>query len=699
MTLGLRVGTTIVTPMGCGEVLGRRRHRNRNFIDVLIGNDSYSWTISELLEQTRPREAPSTTLPAGDYWVEWLTPAQRDRLYQNHADVLAVIVPTKYDPAAKPDKNGDPNRYADHVTEAERLRRMVEDSAGRRPGQGKIWKRSTLYTNIGNYRKPVEDGGGLRALLHGNTDPDIDVVLRTDKNVVAVVREYHNEARRAPKRQAQVHYVNVCDALRTKGLAEPLSLLVPSEMSDRDAHKVLPRDRFDRIWRVLEKGAPRERSGKTAQSHGRRPGDTRTKHDPFEFGDILEIDATPCNFMVRGPDGKPFKPHAVFAVDVATRYVWLRLIPDRPTALDYRLLFFDIVCGHDWEPDDPDVETLPVVPYRAYINDDEPPRVPPVIPGVVVADHGKENENHQILGLFAQLGIEVHWARTREPTDKPRIESLISKYASAEQLVAGYKGNSVANSAETADYTGLVSFEAAAHIFRGWAAWYADQPHNGLRHGHFRNQLLTPHQAVEISLTRVPHWLADNPNLVFTFLPYFMETPEAGGVSIDGDRYAPHKSYRKIWEASFKSGRGRRKLAFHYDPYDLRRIFFNFAGTAEWIPLYHSGGDDQALPPFDEIRKEVLESFLGVRRPTKRERVSALERLKALIIKPIERADAGRPSQLPRYVTSLPRTAGEKQVADDWLKHATGIDTDALRSFNINDLPDAPDPATEEDLY
>lgn len=698
MTLGLRRGTTILTPSGCGEVLGRSRHRNRSYVDVLIGNDSYRWTYHELLQQIRPLEDPVDQLPAGDSWVDWLTPRQRERLRQDHADVLAVIVPTKHDPGANPGERGDPNRYSDATTEAERIARMVADSAGRPPRGGTRWTRSTLYRKIAKYRDPK--GGGLRALLHGNADPDIDVVLDTDPLIVAVVRDYHTGTRGGPKRQSQVHYANVCHELRGKGLADPLSPLMSAEVSDRDAQKVLPLDRFQRIWRVLEKGAPTGQSAKTLASQRRRPGDTRTKHDPFEFGDILEIDATPCNYMVRGSDGKPFKPHALFAVDVATRYVWLRLIPDRPTALDYRLLFFDIVCGHESEYTDPETDTIPLVPYRAYINDDEPPRVPPIIPGAVTADHGKENENHQILGLFAQLGIDVHWARTREPTDKPRIESLISKYASAEQLLSSYKGNSVANSAETGSSTGLLSFEAAAFIFRGWSSWYADQPHNGLRHGHFRQQLLTPHQAVEISLARVPHWLADDPNLVFTLLPYVMETPEAGGISLKGDRYAPHDRYAKIWEASFKNGRGRRKLAFHYDPFDLRRIFFNVAGTTEWIPLYHSGADDEAVVGFDDIRMEILESFSGARRPTKRERAGAIERLKTLLVRPVENADAIRPPALPRYAATLPKDADERDATNEWLQHATGIDLDALDEFNINDLAAGPDSdSSGGDLY
>lgn len=686
MTVGLRRHSTIVTPMGCGEVLGRSRYKNRSYIDVLIGNDSYRWTIGELLEQIKPREDPADQLPAGDAWTYWLKPDQRDRLFRDHADILAVIVPTKHDPAAKPNKDGDPNRYSDAIDEAERVRRMLVDSAGRRRGEGKVWTRSTLYKKIGDYRDAKT--GGLRALLHGNTKVDLDVVLETAPQLIAVIRDYHNSARGGPIRDRQVHYTNVLHELRAKGLAEPLSPVITAEKSDRDAQKVLPYDRFQRIWRVLEHGAPTGQSGKTRQSQRRRPGDTRTKHDPFEFGDILEIDATPCNFLVRGADGKYFKPHALFAVDVATRYVWMRLVPDRPTALDYRLLFFDIVCGYEWETGDPDAETIPLVPYRAFINDDEPPRVPPIIPGAVTADHGKENENHQILGLLAQLGIDVHWARTREPADKPRIESLISKYAAAEQLLTTYKGNSVANSAENAITTGLMSFEAASFIFKGWSSWYADQPHNGLRHGHFRQQLLTPHQAVEISLTRVPHWLADDPNLVFTLLPYVMVTPQADGVAIDGDRYAPHARYQEVWASSFRSGRGRRKVAFHYDPFDLRRIFYNFAGTSEWIPLYHSGADDEALVAFDDIRQEVLESFTGVRRPSKTERVSALDRLKTFLIRPTEIADAAKPPALPRYAASLPKRAEEKEVSNEWLKQATDVDLDALDAFDINDDTD-----------
>jgi hypothetical protein len=261
---------------------------------------------------------------------------------------------------------------------------------------------------------------------------------------------------------------------------------------------------------------------------------------------------------------------------------------------------------------------------------------------------------------------------------------MIRRYASAEQLLGAYKGNSTANGGEAPPAAHLPTFEAAHLIFKGFTGWYADQPHNGLRHGLVFRQLLTPNQAVGASLVRDGHRLANDPNIVFAFLPVLRETPAADGVAIAGVRYAPQKRYKEIWYQSYKDGKGRRKLPFHYDPSDGRWIFYNLPGTYEWITLFRPGGDDEAVGTFDDIRREVLASFIGHRRPSKKERLAAIEAFKHEVVEPVMAADRNRvPSPYrPHVMTGAAAAAVDSSTS--WLEQETGLDLNALDLFDIN---------------
>lgn len=665
--LDLHPGTLVRTATSVLEILGLRIHKGRVRYQVLDGDDAMELSLGEILARATPPQATgSLPPPSDDAWLDWLKPDERQLVERGIEDLHDILYPIPYDPDAVSPDGSDPNRYADHVDEPERIRRKIEDSAGRKAGEGKVWKRATIYRHLAAY--PSERG---RCFLHGNRRLDIDVVAQTDPEIFKVVRDYYQRALRGPKRQQQVHYVNVLDALRETGLAQPFEPLVTLEVAKAEPDEVLPLARFAALWRVLDKGAPGGRSGKLRASQSKRPDDTKTKHTASEFGDILELDATPCNFEVRGENGK-FKPHAVFAVDVATRYVWLRLTPGPPTSLDYRLLLFGIICGFEWMPTDPDLEVIPVRPR--YLR---------VLPGTIVMDHGREGENEQILGLLAALHIDVLWARTRRPTDKPRIESMIRTYASAEQLLDAYKGNSTANSGE-ATAAHLPTFEAAHLIFKGFSSWYADQPHNGLRHGLVFRQLLTPNQAVGASLVRDGHRLANDPNVVFSFLPVLRETPAADGVAVTGVRYAPQDRYKEIWFQSYKQGKGRRSLPFHYDPSDGRWLFYNLPGTYEWIVLFRPGGDDEAVTPFDDVRHEVLSSIMGHRRPSKKERIAAIDALKQQVVDPVMAVDANRAPTPTRPHVMVSGRASVPDSPTDWLQRQTGVDVNALDIFDIN---------------
>lgn len=688
MVLGLRRGDLIKTDTGFVEVLGRRIRRSQVTIQVLDGDEAMEIPLAQLMDRVVPAE-PSLPPPADDAWLDELRPEVRKAALLKESDILDIIQPVPFDLTANDPDGKRTNRYADNVTEAIRIGRKLEDSRARRAriddskkaslndrsmrvltglDVGIPWSRSRLYDAVSLYKVM-----GTRALVDKRYQFDIDVLTTTDQKVLQVFRDYFNR-RNTAKIDLSARYAEVLAALREHGLARFLHDADAHDLPD--AMEVLPYRRFRDLWSVLQRGAANSQSAKTEQSQRKRNYDARAKDAAFEFGDILEMDASPADFMVLGPDGE-FKPHAVFAIDVATRYVWLRLIPGPPTAWDYLLLLFDIINPCEWESIHPDFKALTVAPGVVSI----PTQRPHVVPGVVVLDHGKEGENHTFASALVGLGIDIHWARTRTPGDKPRVESFISKFAKSEQVMPGYKGNNPQNSPEQR-CRHLISFEAASLIYRAWSNWYADQPHSGLKAGRFnRQRIRTPHEAVAVSLIAdVPLRVADDPNLIFALLPFLELTPGEDGVEHRDVVYAPVEDYEAgVLKHAIKSGRGRRKLPFHYNPYDLSRLFFNVPGTRDWLVLYEPGGDDSVAAPFDDIRDEVTLSIASRRRPSNKERLRARDEAKANIVDPIAEMDRLRTADQPAPFALDTRKA---MSAGDFISQL-GLSEEDLALFDV----------------
>lgn len=367
--------------------------------------------------------------------------------------------------------------------------------------------------------------------------------------------------------------------LRHRRLAcSPSHVLAPDGTPLPEAQELLPEKRFKRLVRALRRGSDPRQDARTVQSQGKRPSQGPIKHRGLEFGDVVEIDSTPCDFHVWGPDG-PQKVHAVLAVDVATRYPWIRLTLGAPTGLDVALLLHDMLNPQPLGALAPE-RALTTTPGELRMNAWPPNAgdVPPVLlPGCIVLDHGTEGENTHFISLLAQLGIQPEWARTMTPTDKAHIESLISKFAVMSQIVPGHKGNAVKNRPERQQTQGLPTMRVVASMFRLWTFYAASQPHTGLPHGLQAKRFLTPNEAVLTSLARrTPTRLHPYPHLLMRFLPSIARVPGDGGVTWDKATYwCEQDDYEELVACASGSGGPRQRLTFHYDPYDTSRIFWN----------------------------------------------------------------------------------------------------------------------------
>lgn len=527
-----------------------------------------------------------------------------------------------------------------------------------------------------------------RAFLHGNRNLPGDVLRACDPAVLAVLRSFVEREKITSKKSLSVQHSMVLAELRERGLARSDSHTHSSDgVPLPEAEELLPDKRFKAVVRALRRGANPTNDAKTTQSKDKRPRQGPIRHHGLEFGDIVEIDSTPCDFQVWGPDG-PQKVHAVFAKDVATKYPWIRLTLGAPRGIHLALLLHDMANPQPLGALAPQ-HCITTKPREVRLNA-WPPHAgdapPALLPGCIVLDHGTEGENTHFIGLLGQLGVHIEWANTMTPTDKAHVESLISKFAAVSQIVPGHKGNAVKNRPERLQTKGLPTFRAVASIFRLWTFYAASQPHLGLPHGLAAKRFLSPNEALLSSLARkAPIRVSRDPNLVMRFMPSFARVPGDGGVVWDKVTYWC-EDYEDLVEYASASGRTRQRLAFHFDPDDRTRIFWNEPHTHAWRVLYAPGGDGLRERPFEDVREDLLKEIPGGTRPTKTR--TAVER--AYLIEESRRIQAADEALgLPSPTAPKTRAA----TIGDYVLSTGGWDLSDLEHLSINatDLADPGD--------
>lgn len=651
----LNIAPGMITPTINGEahVLKTEIVDGRWRAYLLEGNDAVEVTLGEFLARLLP--TPPAESYSRDAVLQHLDPRRREVVERRERQILQILNPSQFDPSY--DAEDPINRYSDHWSEPQRILHMLEDSDAWRASvkaqralgakvnihDGPCWRRAALYERLKEYKLQ-----GVRSLLHKNLKLDPDVVADTDPEILKRLYSYHLSRQDKPKLDLDVHYNNVILALADAGI-------VPAQDTPQAraiAERTLPRRRFDRLWSMANGGAPNSHTAKQTQTRGKKPSVSGVRHEAHGFAGHVECDGSPCDFMVLDDDGVAFRPYALFGVCSGSRYVWIRLTPGPPRAVDYQKLMFDITHGVGTEPGSEEGALVVTPQYVA-------------MPGLFVFDHGKEGENHQIAALMATAGIQVYQARPRTPVDKPRIESFIRQFAVGARILGrGYVGNSVANSgAERVDPSELHTFEWAQSKFRTeFAHWYNNKSHEGLTTGPFRNRVMTPVQMVGLLGAHVPLRIQSNPNATYGLLPSVRLTPAPHGVEYKGLVYIPASGYEEtIRKDSLMNGKGPRQLTFHITD-NHKRLLYNSPGTTNWIILDAPGGPNAAVRPWADLEAEVKASLGASRRPTKRQKAAQKAELaNRLRVSPQELAR----ERQARVIAAAPRPAEALEIPDD----------------------------------
>lgn len=538
--------------------------------------------------------------------LAWVPSNKRQQALEMEAHLADVLV-------GRTSSEGEPRGTyeAESTTETQRRAAKVEEL--------KI-SQSTMTRRIQDF----QESGVLGLVGHADRLLETSGALDVDPQILAVARDFVTSRVLDSRKDLASDYALLVDDLRRRGL---LTLHRDDAVGPPLVEEILPFEKFKKMVRHLNRGR-NPRTAKTRQQQANRPLVSGRRHRAFDFGDVVEMDSTPLDVLVGGANG-PIRAHAVFAICVATRYLWVRVVAGAPRGRDLALLLWDMAGGESAMVSGSEIgaDVVPNLPRRtvtvnAWRNAGPPPAS---LPGCVVLDHGAEEENGRFIRYLAQLGITIRWARTRNPADKAYVESSISDFARMCQLLPGHKGNTVENRFAT-DPTNahLPTMDMLHAAIPVWQHIHANTPHTGLPHPHRPGHFLTPMEAVCTSVTRgIPIRGFTDATRALGLLEHKRLTPQDDGITIGRRRYTG-PGYEDVIQASLARNGRRSPVTFYFDPNRPGRLYWPIPGQFEVHVFTTPEENADVVMPFADIRADWLAAIQGHKQPTGHQR--ALER-------------------------------------------------------------------------
>lgn len=510
--------------------------------------------------------------------------------WQRHIVEVVRGVPPDAEEGTVPRPEYDPAVFA--LTRREQAKAAELTAAGRPVTASAIAKRRRRYQEQGLLGM-VDHRAGKRMPPHG----------RADAALVAAMRQAIGEAADESTRTAAFVFRRTRQILAGAG-GEAIGKL-PSE---RTLYRL-----FDR----LEAGRHTTGSAKTRRSLAARPEGPFGQVAVTAPGDLMQIDSTPLDVLVRLDDGVAGRVDLTGIIDVATRTVTAAVLRPTTRSVDASVLLARTVTPEPMRPGWPEAMRMSesALPFRRMLAVDErlehAAARPVIIPQMIVVDHGKVFVSESFKASCAFLGISFQPARKATGTDKPHIERMLGSVASLfAQYVSGYTGRSPEYRGRGIEDKAVWSLPELQDLLDQWIiAEWQNRPHDGLRDPLHPGRAFTPNQkyaALTETAGYVP--LALSPGDHVELLPATWRAVNAYGIKIsrrvyDSAELNPLRmqhsgvTYRKgLWE-------------IHYDPYDISRVWVRDHWNGGWITVFWTQLHRVAAPfgelAWDHARKSM----------------------------------------------------------------------------------------------
>ena len=403
---------------------------------------------------------------------------------------------------------------------------------------------------------------------------------RADAALVAAMRQAIGEAADESTRTAAFVFRRTRQILAESGGAETGKL--PTE---RTLYRL-----FDR----LEAGRYTTGSAKTRRSLAARPEGPFGQVPVTAPGDLMQIDSTPLDVLVRLDNGIPDRVDLTGIIDIATRTVTAAVLRPTTRSVDASVLLARTVTPEPMRPGWPEATKMSAsaLPFRRMLSIDERLKHaaarPVIIPQAIVVNHGKVFLSASFKASCAFLGISFQPARKATGTEKPHIERMLGSVATMfAQYVSGYTGRSAEYRGRGTEKNAVWSLPELQDLLDQWIiAEWQNRPHDGLRDPLHPGRAFTPNEkyaALTETAGYVP--LALSPDDYVELLPATWRAVNAYGIKISRRVYdGAELNALRMQHSGVTARKGLWEI--HYDPYDISRVWVRDHWNGGWITVF-----------------------------------------------------------------------------------------------------------------
>ncbi len=403
---------------------------------------------------------------------------------------------------------------------------------------------------------------------------------RADAAVVAAMRQAIGEAAGDSTRTAAFVFRRAREILAGAGDGETGKL--PSERT------------LYRLFGRLEAGRHTTGLASTRRSLAARPEGPFGQVPAAAPGDVMQIDSTPLDVLVRLDNGVPDRVDLTGIIDVATRTVTAAVLRPATKLVDASVLLARTVTPEPMRPGWPQAMRMAAsaLPFRRLLSIDErlehAAARPVIIPQVIVVDHGKVFVSESFKASCAFFGISFQPARKATGTDKAHIERMLGSVATMfAQYVSGYTGRSPEYRGRGVEKNAVWSLPELQDLLDQWLiAEWQNRPHDGLRDPLHPGRAFSPNEkyaALIETAGYVP--LALSSDDYIELLPATWRAVNAYGIKIsrrvyDGKELNP----LRMQHSGVTARKGLHEV--HYDPYDISRVWVRDHWNGGWITVF-----------------------------------------------------------------------------------------------------------------
>jgi len=482
------------------------------------------------------------------------TAADQARWWESH--ILEVLhgLPPDASQGAVPRPEFDPRLHS--LAERERAKAAELRAAGHRVTASGIKQRRHRYRS-----------DGLVGLADGRTAKQLPPFGRIAPAVVEAMRQAIDETADASS--------------RTIGFIIWRTKQIVASHEDGDGIE-LPTDRtLYRLFDKLAVGTHATGSATTRRSVHARPAGPFGEVPAVAPGELMQIDSSPLDVLVRLDDGIAEKVELTALVDIASRSITAAVLRPTTKAADASALVARSITPELMRPGWSDSLRMSrsVLPHRRLLGLDarleHAAARPVIVPETVVCDHGKVFVSHNFRASCRFLGITLQPTHKASPFEKGVIEKTLGSVATLfAQFVTGYTGRSVDRRGRHLEDGPLWSLPELQELLDEWiVAVWQNRPHDSLRDPDAPKRAFSPNEKYTMLLESSGYVAAPLSGEDYVeLLPERWQAINAYGIKINHRTYdSPELNPLRRQRSGVAEKNGLWEI--HHDPYDVSRIW------------------------------------------------------------------------------------------------------------------------------